>query len=90
MSRMALGMAAMAVLGAGPVAGKTKPTLCPQARYLVGGGPLLPGAPPSQKDVVTVAASPAGVSLSIGCGETNEKRPTKLKASKRATRIRAA
>ncbi len=68
-----------------PVAGKpAKTPPCPEKRYIVQGGPLLPGAPAAQVDVVTVGPVPV---LSVGCDGTHLKGKVKRRVGKRGTSI---
>jgi hypothetical protein len=61
---------------------------CAGDRFVVQGGPLLPGAPNSQVDVITLVAQPPDADLGVGCGSANLKRPARLRASKRGTKVR--
>jgi hypothetical protein len=69
------------------VTGKPARTPCPDERYIVQNGPLLPGAPAEQIDVVTVGTAPE---LSIGCDGTHRKGKVKVRARKRGTSIAAS
>lgn len=63
---------------------------CPGGRFVVGGGPLLPGAPASQVDLIVLATAPAAPELSIGCGAADVKGVPKLKPGKRGAKVKVA
>jgi hypothetical protein len=79
---------AVPLLDAGAPAA-TRRTPCPADRYVVQDGPLLPGAPASQVDVVAIEVTPPGVTLSIGCGATQLKGPVKVRATRKGTKLAA-
>lgn len=74
--------------GAGTAAAKTPRVPCPGGRFVVQGGPLLPGAPADEVDVIEVR--PGTGTLSVGCSAADLTRPVVLKATKKFTRVKAA
>jgi hypothetical protein len=52
-------------MSAGPAVAKTPRVPCPGGRFVVQGGPMLPGAPATEVDVIEVV--PGSGTLSIGC-----------------------
>jgi hypothetical protein len=63
---------------------------CAADTYTVQGGPLLPGAPAGQVDTIDVVPDPASVTLSIGCGAANERKPARVRGGKKGTKVRAS
>jgi hypothetical protein len=80
---------ASAIVAAVAVEARAVRPPCPGQTFTVQGGPLLPGAPPTQVDTVTVAPDPAAIELSIGCGPANVVKPDKVRGVKRGTKVRA-
>ena len=68
-----------------PLPGLAKPTTCPGGRFVVQGGPLLPGAPGSQVDVVALGTSSAD--LGVGCGPSALQGTPKLRGRKAGTKV---
>jgi hypothetical protein len=85
---LSLAIAALGLLGgAGMVSAKRQP--CPAGRYVVQGGALLPGAPTSQVDVVSIGGTPPTAELSIGCTAAHLKGAVKVEAVRRGTKVAA-
>jgi hypothetical protein len=81
-------IATVALIGATGVA-SAKLLPCPAARYVVQGGALLPGAPASQVDVVSLGGTPPSAELSIGCTAAHLKGVVRMRAVKRGTKVAA-
>jgi hypothetical protein len=80
---------ALVSMGASIGIADAKRTPCPGGRFVIQGGPLLPGAPATEVDVLEIGGTPTEGDLGVGCTPADLVKPLRLRAGKRGTKLRA-